>query len=79
MFRLVKTIGINTNKYNRFCHHHSKRVFEAPSINCKLNEQNIQNTQQIKKLEEQMVEVKNNIYYIYLVNLYIVPMLVFFK
>ena len=79
MFRLVKTIGINTNKYKRFCHHHTKRVFEVPPNKCSLHDQNIQNTQLIKKLEVQLIELNDNISYLYLLNLYIVPMIIFLK
>jgi hypothetical protein len=84
MFRKAISIGININK--RFCHHHSKRVFEplVKQCNCderiKRNGENIEaNKQQITKLEDQIVDVKNKISYLYLLNMYIVPIIVFLK
>jgi hypothetical protein len=86
MFRIGKTICFNTNKYTRFCHHHPKRVFEplVKQCNCderlKKNDENIEaNKQQITRLEGQIVDVKNNMSFLYLVNLYIVPILVLLK
>jgi hypothetical protein len=84
MFRKAISIGININK--RFCHHHSKAVFEpqvqrvfVPQAKCKQHETIEANTQQITKLEGQIDDVKNKISYIYLLNMYIVPIIVFLK
>jgi len=65
MFHIVK----------RYCHHHSKTVF-TPIVNSNTN---INLQPKITKLEERVTKLEDNITYIYLVNLYIIPTLIFWK
>jgi len=91
MFRKGITMGINISR--RFCHHHSKTIFEPQEkrvfisqTKCKdydqikKNSAGIEaNTQKLEELKTHVIQLKNNVFYLYLINLYIVPAIVFLK
>jgi len=72
MFRITK----------RLCHHHSKSLFQPKP--CILTKQNViekidENAQKISYLEKKIVSMENNITYLYLINIYIVPSIIILR
>jgi hypothetical protein len=82
MFRTFISISIS----KRYCHHHSKRVFEAPNKCKTIDEINIMKAneqiykEQLQQLHEQVTKIDNNLFLIHLINLCVfLPIIVFGK
>ena len=68
----------------RYCHHHSKRVF-VPT-NCKMVDEvneikadTVKIKEKLHNLEALTVKMSNNIFSLYLINVYIIPVIIFIK